>query len=131
MIYALDTNTLIYFFKGFGNVGETLLNTPPDEVAIPAVVVYEVETGILKSRHPEKRIKQLADLLDTARVLPFDRACARSAATVRAELEALGKPIGPIDTIVAGTALARDAILVTHNTDEFARVPDLRVVDWF
>jgi len=131
VIYVLDTNTLIYFFKGQGTVAETLLNTPPAEVSIPAIVVYELETGIQKSLQPEKRTQQLHTLLDAARVLPFDRACASEAARIRAELEKQGSPIGPTDTLIAGTALAHGGILVTHNLDEFKRVPGLRVTDWY
>jgi tRNA(fMet)-specific endonuclease VapC len=45
-VYALDTNALIHFFKGAGRVKERLLATPPGEVAIPSVVLYELEIGI-------------------------------------------------------------------------------------
>jgi len=47
------------------------------------------------------------------------------------ELERQGKGIGPLDTLIAGTALAHGGVLVTHNTKEFRRVPQLRLVDWF
>ena len=49
---------------------------------------------------------------------------------MRAALARSGKPIGPLDTLIAGHALALDAILVTHNTREFDRVEGLRVEDW-
>ena len=52
---ALDTNTLIYFFKGTGRVGERMLTRAPSEIAIPAIVAYEIETGIAKSASPDKR----------------------------------------------------------------------------
>jgi tRNA(fMet)-specific endonuclease VapC len=32
--------------------------------------------------------------------------------------------------LIAGQARARDLILVTHNTSEFARVSGLRVENW-
>lgn len=49
-----DTNTLIYFFKGQSKVAERLLQTPPGELALPAVVLYELEVGIAKSNAPER-----------------------------------------------------------------------------
>ena len=49
---------------------------------------------------------------------------------MRAYLQRLGTPIGPIDTLIAGQALARDLTIVTRNTREFLRVPDLRVENW-
>jgi tRNA(fMet)-specific endonuclease VapC len=129
--YALDTNTLIYFFKGRGEVARNLLATAPADVMIPAVVVYEIETGIAKSTDQSKRREQLAELLDTVTVLPFDVDAARKAAGIRARLERQGTPIGPMDTLIAGTALAYNTTLVTHNTAEFQRIPELQLADWF
>ncbi len=131
MIYVLDTNTLVYFFKGQGSVAATLLDTPPVQVAVPSVVVYELETGIRKSTQPEKRTRQLGALLDAARVLSFDRSCASEGARIRVELEQKGTPIGSIDVLIAGTVLAHDGVLVTHNVTEFSRISGLRIVDWY
>jgi len=130
-MHALDTNTLIYFFKGMGRVAEHLLARPPSEIGIPMVVVYEIETGIAKSSRPEARRRQFEQLLDVVNVLPFDHAAARQAANLRARLERHGTPIGPLDTLIAGTALAHAATLVTHNTGEFRRVKGLELVDWY
>lgn len=56
---VLDTNTLIYFFKGVGQVASHLYACDPLDIAIPSVVLYELYVGIQKSTHPEKRIAQL------------------------------------------------------------------------
>lgn len=130
-MFLLDTNALIYFFRGQGRVAERLFTVPPAEIAVATVSVYELEVGIAKSSSPAKRRGQLNELLDAIVVLGFDRAAAQSAAKVRAELERRGRPIGPLDTLIAGTALAHRATLVTRNTREFARVPGLTVVDWY
>ena len=55
----------------------------------------------------------------------------RQAARIRATLEQRGEPIGPIDVLIAGTALAQTAVLVTRNVREFERVPGLQVEDWY
>ena len=55
MSYLLDTNTLIYYFKGMGNVAGRLLTTPPGEIALSAIVLFELEVGIAKSTAPRKR----------------------------------------------------------------------------
>lgn len=130
-MFLLDTNTLIYFFKGQGRIAEQLLSMPPSVVAVPAIVVYELEVGIAKSTQPAKRRRQLDELLGTIAVLPFDRNTAAAAATVRAKLEALGSPIGTLDVLIAGVALANQATLVTRNVREFKRVQGLAVANWF
>lgn len=130
-MYALDSNSAIHLFKGLGRVSENFLKTPPREIAIPAITLHELETGIAKSSSPEKRRAQLDDLLSLLTILPFGAAEARASARIRAVLEKRGSKIGPLDTLIAGTALSCGAILVTHNTDEFGRVPGLSIVDWF
>jgi tRNA(fMet)-specific endonuclease VapC len=130
-VYALDTNTLIYFFRGEGNVASRLLAMPPREIAVPAVVVFELEVGIAKSHQPRKRRGQLDALLALVTVLPFDHAAARCAAELDAALSAAGTPIGPMDTLIAGSALARRATLVTRNVREFRRVKGLKIEDWY
>jgi tRNA(fMet)-specific endonuclease VapC len=130
-MFVLDTNTLIYFFRGEGQVSRHLLAVAPAEVAVPSVVVYELETGIAQSSEPLKRRSQLDALLSRVQVLPFGLQEAGAAANVRAQLEKLGTPIGPLDTLIAGTALAHRGILVTRNTSEFQRAPGLAVVSWY
>jgi tRNA(fMet)-specific endonuclease VapC len=131
MMYVLDTNTLIYFFKEMGNVATRLLQEPHQEIGIPSIVVYELETGIAKSTSPHKRADQLAEILGALNVLPFGLHEARIAGQIRATLEKQGQPIGAYDVLIAATALAENATLVTHNTKEFERVPQLKVEDWF
>lgn len=63
-------------------------------------------------------------------VLEFDAEDAWQSGEIRASLAAKGRPIGPIDALIAGQARARGLILVTHNTAEFARVDGLRIEDW-
>ena len=130
-MFVVDTNSLIYFFKGQGRVSERLLDTPPSEIGVPSIVLYELEVGIAKSSAPKKRQKQLGELVEIVDLLPFGEAEARAAATLRAKLEKRGKPIGPMDTLIAGTAIANRAVLITHNTREFGRVPGLEVIDWY
>ena len=130
-MFVLDTNTVIYFFKGEGAVPQRLLSVPPREIGLPAIVVFELEVGIAKSTSPEKRTTQLNEMISLIQVLPFGIEEARCAAMIRAELERRGTPIGPFDTLIAATAMVRGAILVTRNTREFERIQGLRLQDWF
>ncbi len=130
-MFLLDTNTLIYFFKGQGKVAERLLAGPPGDVAISSVSLYEIEVGIAKSGQSARRRRQFDTFLASVSLLPFDGAAVRGAATVRVDLEKRGMPIGPLDNLIAGIALAHHATLVTRNTREFSRVQNLAVVNWY
>jgi tRNA(fMet)-specific endonuclease VapC len=131
MRYVLDTNTLIYFFKRMGNVANHLLQHPPQEIGIPTIVLYEIEVGLAKSHAPDKRRQQLALLLTTVALLPFGAAEARQAALIRADLEQQGLPIGSYDVLIAATAMAHGATLVTRNQQEFGRIAGLKLADWY
>ena len=130
-MYILDTNTLIYFFKGIGNVSKNLLAQSPKEIGIPSIVIYELEYGIAKSISPNKRMKQLNQMCSLIEVLPFLEDEAKAAAIIRADLEKKGTPIGHYDILIAGTALHYNGILITNNTNEFKRIPKLKIANWF
>ena len=130
-MFVLDTNTLIYFFKGEGNVGERLLSKSPKEIAIPSIVLYELETGIRKSNYPSKRITQLKNLTSIIKILPFGIEEAQISAKIRAELEQKGTPIGPYDILIAGITLYNNGTLVTRNLKEFKRVDGLLAENWY
>ena len=108
-----------------------MLGESPRHIGIPAVVLYELEVGIEKSKSALKRRQQVDKLISVVNLLPFGLEEARSAAQIRAHLEKSGKSIGPYDTLIAGTALARGATLVTHNTQEFKRIRNLSLEDWY
>jgi len=130
-MYLLDTNTLIYFFKGQGQVHQRLLAVAPGDISVPSISVFEIETGIAKSNHPERLRHDLDDFLAMITVFPFGMPEAQSAARIRAKLEAAGKPIGPYDILVAATARANALTLVTRNVREFSRIEGLQVDNWY
>ena len=130
-MYILDTNTLIYFFKGMGDVSTRLLQTPPRNIGIPTIVLFELEVGVAKSSSPNKRRLQLGNLTATVNILSLGHEEVKCAAAIRADLESRGSPIGPYDVLIAGTALANKGVLVTHNTSEFVRIKGLQLEDWY
>lgn len=129
---ALDSNTISYYFRGDPLVVSRLQALPPSEVAVPAVVIYELRYGLLRlpAAAAQPRLDALDKLLRPLQVLAFDAACANEAASIRCALERQGLPIGAHDVLIAATALSHRAQLVTRNEREFARVPGLQVVNW-
>ena len=63
-------------------------------------------------------------------IVPFDGNDAIAAGEIGQFLEKAGTPIGPYDLQIAAQGLARGYTVVTHNTGEFSRVPNLQVIDW-
>jgi tRNA(fMet)-specific endonuclease VapC len=130
-VYALDTNSLSYFLKGRGRVADRLLALPPHSVGLPSIVLYELDYGASRSDAPRGLRERLDVLLGSLRILSFGEAEARAAVRIRIALEKGGAPIGPMDLLIAATAVEQGAVLVTHNVKEFRRVRGLRVEDWY
>ena len=126
----LDTNVIVHYLKGDPAIVARIHSASRGELAIPAIVVYELEYGTLRSTLPARRRRELEAGLAHLQHVPFDSAAAMAAASIRVELEKRGLTIGPLDLLIAGTAVSRGAALVTNNAAEFSRVPGLRVLDW-
>jgi tRNA(fMet)-specific endonuclease VapC len=129
-LILLDTNVVVHYLKGDPAIVARIYKASRGELAIPAIVVYELEYGTLRSKLPARRRRELEAGLEHIRHVPFDSAAAMAAATIRVALEKQGLMIGPLDMLIAGTAISRGAALVTNNAAEFSRVPGLRVLDW-
>jgi tRNA(fMet)-specific endonuclease VapC len=128
-VTLLDSNTLIYYLKGVEPVVARLQAARPREIAVPAIVVYELEYGTLKFDSAKRR-SVVTRLLAGLQHAPFDLQAALESARIRRELETIGQVIGPMDLLIAGTARSLRAVLATSNTREFSRVKGLRLADW-
>ena len=130
-MYLIDTNICIYFMKNtYPGLTKRLLSCHPSELAVSAISVYELSYGAEKSKWGEKTRQQLALFLAPFTILPFETGDAIAAGQIRAYLEQKGTPIGPYDLQIAAQGIARGLTVLTHNTDEFGRVPGLNVEDW-
>ena len=130
MRFMLDTNICIYAIK----------HRPPQVLAalrahesaglgVSSITVSELESGAAKSGSARNH-KALQQFLEPLTIADFDRAAAARYGQIRAQLEASGTPIGPLDTQIAAHALALGVTLVSNNTREFSRVPGLQLVNW-
>ena len=130
-MYLLDTNICIYAMKDkYPALSKKLFQIPPSDIFISSVTVSELEYGCSKSNW-ENRSRNVMNLfLSAFTILPFDEKDARIAGRVRAELMKSGTPIGPYDIQIAAQGLSRGLTVVTHNTKEFERIPELKLEDW-
>lgn len=125
----LDSNILIHCLKGREPAASRFRDAIPSELAIPAIVAYELEYGTLKVTGTGRR-RILSQMLDALEVVQLDRKAAREAARIRVELERRGVVVGPLDLLIAGTALSRGDVLATSTIREFSRIKGLRLEDW-
>ncbi|MBI1294992.1 PIN domain-containing protein [bacterium] len=131
MTYLLDTNVCIRYINGRSpSIVHKMQRLQPRNIVVCAVVKAELFYSAQRSRDPEQTLAVQRRFLQPYRLLPFDDAAAEIAGRIRAQLTARGTPIGPYDVQIAAIALAYNCTLVTHNVDEFGRIPDLSIDDW-
>ncbi len=136
MNYLLDTDTCIYLMtdrapRRRASILEHLDALPADEIVyLSSVTVMELSYGAHKGRWSKANIELLDQFLLDFAIASFDEKAARLGGALRATLEKKGKPIGPLDTLIAAHALSLEAALVTNNTREFSRAPSLKVKNW-
>jgi len=127
----LDTDTCIALIKRQPpELIKRLQTKAVGDVGISSITLAELRHGVAKSARLEQNRAALDQFLLPLDIAAFDDLAADSYGTVRAALETEGKPIGPLDTLIAGHALSLNVVLVTHNVAEFKRVAGLRIDDW-
>ena len=75
-------------------------------------------------------MRQLEAVLGAIEVFSFEPPADTAYGVLRAQLERIGQLIGPNDLLIAAHVRTLRCTLVTHNEDEFRRVPDLTVENW-
>ncbi len=131
-MYLLDTCICIDFLRGkMPYAYELMRNSDPRLFKIPAVVEAELRVGAEKSKKPQEMFRYVDEFLLAFEILPFDSRCAQHYGKLRAKLEQEGNIIGSNDLLIAATALANNAILVTNNVEEFKRIENLSLQSWY
>lgn len=135
----LDTDHMSILRRGGANAlrVEMRLSAVPEEEIVTCIVVYEeqirgwmaemarIQTGT-RLLVPYDSLATTLSIYCAMTVLPFDT----QAAAHFDDLKRLHIRIGTQDLKIAAIALANDATLITRNTQDFARISDLKFEDW-
>ena len=130
-LYMLDTDTVSYLVRGKTPALDAHVATvSPKRLCISAVTRGELLYG-LKLKDGAHRLAQLVDqFLLRVQCLPWDEAAATHFASIAADLHKAGTPIGSMDAMIAGHAMATGTVLITNNQRHFSRVAGLTVENW-
>ena len=127
----LDTDTASYVIKGSApQVDDHLRSLNVTQVCISAITRAELRFGVARLARLNRLAAGVEKFLSGVSTLPWDEVAADQCATVRADLERGGTPIGIMDTLIAAHAKAMKAILVTNNVKHFRLVKGLSIENW-
>ncbi|MFH2066648.1 MAG: type II toxin-antitoxin system VapC family toxin [Pseudomonadota bacterium] len=131
MKYLLDTNMCIYIMNERpSDVIHKFKKIKIGEIGVSTITISELQYGIAKSKQREKNQIRLDEFIVPLEILPYDAAAAKTYGQIRHQLENIGKPIGPLDLLIAAHAMSQKLTIVTNNDKEFKRIPNLKVVNW-
>ena len=130
-LYMLDTDTVSYLVRGQTPALDAhVARVPLKSLCISAVTRGELLHG-LKLKDGAHRLSQLVDqFLLRVQCLPWDEDAATQFAAIAADLHKAGTQIGSMDAMIAGHAVATQAVLVTNNARHFSRVAGLTLENW-
>ena len=133
VILSLDTSEIVAGLRSRSPLDRMCFDAAR-EAAIPLIVspiaVHELVSGALGSVRPDVQMALLESYLADIQQADFTPEDALVSGRLRAQLKGLGTPIGDIDTLIAGQALARGWTVVTRNVRHFGRVQGLPLIDW-
>ena len=128
-LYMLDTDMASYLIRGdVPSVTKAFARHYPN-ICISVITYAELQYGMMKrnSRPLTQKVQAFCNLV---RIIPWSAEMAVSYAKLRMELEANGNLIGSMDMLIAASALAEGATLVSNNTEHFSRVKGLKLENW-
>ncbi len=129
--YMLDTDTCSYIMKRSNDaLLKRLRRTPVSDVCISAITKSELMYGVEVSPRRQQDEAALNAFLRYVEVLDFPDEAAPHYAKIRADLKTRGTMIGANDLFIAAHARSLGLTLVTNNTSEFVRVPNLAIENW-
>jgi len=129
MSFLLDTNIISAMQRGARGVAHRLIQHS-GRIHTSEIVVAEIYAGIHHRLSDASYITLFEEFLGAIQVHPFDRECALAFGRLRGELLRTGRPVNPVDLMIAATAVVHNLTLVTHNVKDFEQVPDVRFEDW-
>lgn len=128
--YLLDTAIVSDLIRHpQGRVAKHIADVGENLVCTSIIVAAELRYGAAK-KGSARLTAQLESVLGALEILPFEAPAEISYGDLRARLEALDKPIGGNDILIAAHAISLGCAIVTDNVAEFARIEGISLENW-
>jgi tRNA(fMet)-specific endonuclease VapC len=129
MTFLLDTNICSAHFRRPSGLAHRFIQHS-GRLSISTVVLAELYAGAYQCSKSRSLLAKIEELLTDVEILPFDHVCAERFGIEKGNLRRMGIAVSTADLMIASVALVHNLTLVTHNTADFQRIPNLRLEDW-
>ncbi|MEI8002822.1 MAG: type II toxin-antitoxin system VapC family toxin [Methanothrix sp.] len=123
--YLLDTNILIYYWKGDIPEGEMKRVEEILKHSFIISIITKIELLGWK-KHTREGYEIAREFLDRAEILPIDDDLAEFTIELKRN-----NNIKLADALIAASALSNELVLVTRNEDDFSNLADLEIYNPF
>ena len=131
MTYLLDTNIVSFAIKNNLIIKARLeeLRSQEELISISCITYFEVKRGLFAVK-ASKQLERFDDFCKDFQIIFLDDlAILEKAAEIHANLRLRGLPIQTEDILIAATAIIKDFILVSNDSD-LLRVEGLSLENW-
>ncbi|MFH0836948.1 MAG: PIN domain-containing protein [Candidatus Aenigmatarchaeota archaeon] len=94
---------------------------------ITAPTLFELYSGIMQSNKPDVEKQKVLQMLSNLIIWHFDAESAKKSGEIDGGLCREGKKIDPIDSMIAGIAIAKGERLLTRNIKDFSKIVELDI----
>lgn len=130
MKYLLDTNTIIYWWKGNTNIEKRILKVGINNVAVPYIVISELYFGAYNSQRVAENIQKINEFVQAVNIINSNTSMMKTFGAIKSKLRAEGKIIDDADLYIASAAMEYELILVSNNTKHFQNIQELMIDNW-
>ncbi len=130
MIYCLDTDIIIEYFRGNEAIKNKIENLGDnDSIGLTWLSVYEFFKGIFASGKFDEEMF-LKKFVESAVMLEESYESTKIGGDIYGTLKRNGNLLNDADIIIASIVKSRDSVLVTNNEEHFRRINGLKVENW-
>lgn len=112
-----------------GKVAARILALGYDNICVSTIAAAELRYGAARNQSKKLR-RMIDDLFEEVEFVNFDREAADEYGRLRAEMEAVGKPLGPNDMLIAAHAKSIGATLATLDGDFLGAADFVKISKW-
>lgn len=127
--YLLDTDICVSLLKNLYKIREKVMEIGLSNCYVSEITIAELFYGASKSQRKAKQIADVYEILKLFKVLPVYYSL-ELYGDVKAYLELSGKRIDDFDLLIGTSAVYSKMIMVSGNTNHFARIPNIALENW-
>ncbi|WP_017293318.1 type II toxin-antitoxin system VapC family toxin [Geminocystis herdmanii] len=131
MDYLLDTNIVSFIIKDNLQILQKIkdIKEQNNKIFISCITYFEIRRGFLAIDAPKQRERFNKFSQNYPIILLDDLAILEKAAQIHANLRLRGLPIQTEDILIASTAIIKDLIMVSNDSD-LTRIEGLNLENW-